>query len=640
MKKDRELNMLENADDKTVELLSEVPVLTRKEKERILAMSKDKLNKMNRENNIEEQVIGVEQYNRPKWHSFAAIAACVVLVGGVAGTALALGKSGKTPDIDPMSNTSSGTSTSTTVTVGTATTASGAKKADTSVTAANTDLSNTAYEIFLQMSRMDCMCIAGTNIEVDSADSIAVNFDGAPYTYLAVTDSRFSSVDDVKNFFKKTVTDDFFSRKYYSYFGDNFSPASFKDIDGKLYYLSPGEKNNLDAIPTIASTPVITRSDDTSFEATFKATIIVPSTVTAQFKLDNGTWKLADYSVETDKGNTTDANTSSETANAGDADVNTAYAAMSKLQEIDAIISGSGVEYNANIKESIDMGQYIAEYFLVTDSKFNSCSDVENYLRASFTDSYLQNEAYIWGGNNAELPMFKEIGGKLYYLNGAKGGRFHFINAPAIVSQSDNNFEFTVENEIPGGETETIDVVCVKDNGKWKINNCTYSGYEVQTERENYDHSSHYDSIAESILSNFGELEDILYNAGFNIDENDTFTKTVNDSYVPYYRVVSDEYHSVQDITDFMEAIASDDYLSTCKESMYMNGIPRFTDNDGKLYMAHKGQYYRMTFPTFSVTDAADNSFVINATNNNGGSYKLHVKFAVNGVWKITQVEI
>ena len=88
MKENREFDMLENADDKTVELLSGVPVLTKEEKERMLAMSKKKLDRMNREKNISanndgDEVSGVERYNRPKWHKFATAAACLLLVGGI-----------------------------------------------------------------------------------------------------------------------------------------------------------------------------------------------------------------------------------------------------------------------------------------------------------------------------------------------------------------------------------------------------------------------------------------------------------------------------------------------------------------------------------------------------------------------------
>ena len=67
MRKDQGFDMLENADDRTIERLSEVPVLTEKEKERILKMSKDKLKRRYRTENIEAGVSGVETYRRPKW---------------------------------------------------------------------------------------------------------------------------------------------------------------------------------------------------------------------------------------------------------------------------------------------------------------------------------------------------------------------------------------------------------------------------------------------------------------------------------------------------------------------------------------------------------------------------------------------
>ena len=100
MKENRDFGMLENADTRTLELLSEIPVLSKEEKERMLAMSKKKLNSMNtdgtKETNTEEvQVSGVERYSRPRWKIFAPAAACLLLAGGIAGTALTLRNSSK-----------------------------------------------------------------------------------------------------------------------------------------------------------------------------------------------------------------------------------------------------------------------------------------------------------------------------------------------------------------------------------------------------------------------------------------------------------------------------------------------------------------------------------------------------------------
>ena len=90
MKEMRGFDMLDNADDKTVDLLSEVPVLTKEEKERMLAMSKKKLDTMNRESNInisndEVEVSGVERYKRPKWQMFTSAAHFLLILGGSGG---------------------------------------------------------------------------------------------------------------------------------------------------------------------------------------------------------------------------------------------------------------------------------------------------------------------------------------------------------------------------------------------------------------------------------------------------------------------------------------------------------------------------------------------------------------------------
>ena len=102
MKEMRGFDMLDNADDRTVDLLSEVPVLTKEEKERMLAMSKKKLDKMNRESNIniisdEFEVSGVERYKRPKWRIFTTAAACLLLVGGIGGTVFAMSRNSGAP---------------------------------------------------------------------------------------------------------------------------------------------------------------------------------------------------------------------------------------------------------------------------------------------------------------------------------------------------------------------------------------------------------------------------------------------------------------------------------------------------------------------------------------------------------------
>ena len=87
MKEERIFDVLENADDKEVELLAELPLLTEEEKKRMKKMSKNKLNQKFEESKMEDQVSGVERYDRRisinRMVSIAAVA--VLCVGGVLG---------------------------------------------------------------------------------------------------------------------------------------------------------------------------------------------------------------------------------------------------------------------------------------------------------------------------------------------------------------------------------------------------------------------------------------------------------------------------------------------------------------------------------------------------------------------------
>ena len=242
MKKDREFDMLENADDKTVELLAEIPVLTKNEKERMLAMSKKKLDMMNRENNItnnndEVQVSGVERYNRPKWHKFAAMAACLVLVGGIGGTVFALSRTEKKSDKDSklmanVTTTSAGTVSTTAAenTTQAQTTTGIIGEGETEVTYLNdeqlVEVAKTGFDNFNMVENI----YSGYGVEVDKADTCKVEFDDISQTYYRVTDERFSSMDDVHSFVAQ-----YFTGKQLEY---SQKPVFFKEMDGKLYYQS------------------------------------------------------------------------------------------------------------------------------------------------------------------------------------------------------------------------------------------------------------------------------------------------------------------------------------------------------------------------------------------------------------------
>ncbi|MBR3971042.1 MAG: hypothetical protein IKJ87_08195 [Ruminococcus sp.] len=97
-------NAFDNSDETTIErITTEYPLLDADEKERLYAMSKEKYNsdiKNNKNNGTE--VSGVERYRKPLWHKvLSAVAAAVVVIGGVGGGVLLLGKGG---GVDPMTD--------------------------------------------------------------------------------------------------------------------------------------------------------------------------------------------------------------------------------------------------------------------------------------------------------------------------------------------------------------------------------------------------------------------------------------------------------------------------------------------------------------------------------------------------------
>lgn len=97
-------HFFDNFDEKTIDRITEkYPPLSSDDKERLYAMSKNKYNSEKKENkNNYSEVMGVERYRKPVWQKvISAVAAAVVVLGGIGGGVLLLGKSGET---DPVSD--------------------------------------------------------------------------------------------------------------------------------------------------------------------------------------------------------------------------------------------------------------------------------------------------------------------------------------------------------------------------------------------------------------------------------------------------------------------------------------------------------------------------------------------------------
>ena len=316
MRKDQGFDMLENADDRTIERLSEVPVLTEKEKERILKMSKDKLKRRYRTENIEAGVSGVETYRRPKWYSFAALAASLVLVCGIVGTGVLMNRNGMAPDENENKLPKAAVTTSSvpgTTTAGTVTTAKAETKTtaanenntvDTVVSPADTSLSATLIALFEQQEKLnDIVC--GRGVDTDSSDRITFEFDGTGYVYEYVTDTRFSTVDEAMSYFKQTVTGTIWSENFQKCFYDNFSPAIFRESDGKLYFLVEDREANRQKLGNFGE-PQISNVTDDYFDFTLTADLSgIKTSMTGNAVCENGKWKLSYYQHES----VTDGNT-------------------------------------------------------------------------------------------------------------------------------------------------------------------------------------------------------------------------------------------------------------------------------------------------------------------------------------------
>ncbi|SEH79031.1 PASTA domain-containing protein [Ruminococcus flavefaciens] len=83
--KEFDLTMLENADNETIKQIAENCPASDEEMERMFAMSRKIYNERTRESNNKDniEVSGVEQYRKPVWQKFTAVAAALVLTGGV-----------------------------------------------------------------------------------------------------------------------------------------------------------------------------------------------------------------------------------------------------------------------------------------------------------------------------------------------------------------------------------------------------------------------------------------------------------------------------------------------------------------------------------------------------------------------------
>lgn len=477
MKEKREFDMLENADDRTVELLSGVPVLTKDEKERMLTMSMKKLDKMNREANISNnneyiEASGVERYKkRPKWQAFASVAACMVLVGGIGGTLFALNKSNNndgTPLASEVKTTTSASVTTTTaVTVPTT-----SKPANPTTDLSAEELTEIAEEGTKKFHYVSDI-LAGFNVDVDKNDKITKKThilhgnEGEPVEYYRVVDSRFETMDDFESYIGEYLADPLLTLR--------LSDNSFVETNGKLYVYQP-QSRPARKVEIINNSGIIIDNDNyLSAAATIKySTSEDEMNAQIDLALVDGKWKVSGYQESFN----TDAEKGSPNAELADS-------ILEDLRMLDSLRTGVGVNIEKDITRTIvDDNGYEYVYYKVSDDYAN-----ENFKNSiedikSWVDRMVTGEAYdnlfksIYAETDAGKPaMFKEFEGELYYLFGLREAPFRWFDEPQIKNVQNGSFDIVV-NGHPVEESDLVrelTVHVVKDGYGWKISNCMYT---------------------------------------------------------------------------------------------------------------------------------------------------------------------
>ena len=573
--KEREFDMLENADEKTVEFLADVPVLTKEEKERMLAMSKKKLDKMNRESNIsydndEVQVSGVDRYNRPKWKMFASMAACLVLVGGIAGTVFAVSRGGKSDKPStPMTQMTSATTTaeSNTSIVG---------EGETEIPYyTNEQLLEIAKQGIEDFNMIECI-LSGYGVEVDKADTCKVEFSDITQTYYRVTDDRFSSMDDVNSFVAQYFTG--------TQLANAQNPVFFKEMDGKLYYQSVSSE--VVSLYQFDGEPEISGYDGENF------TCVVPvkwAGVTRGLKLNfslvDGKWYVSNMDVM----DTPDLEEEAP-------DIETARKCLDNLSRIECLSACGGVNCDNDDKKEIDDGDAKYIYVRVLDdpeaTDFKSdLSDIRTWFDSVCTgDIYDNYKSLCYEDGDYATPVFKEFDGQLYQLMGGRGTIFNYCAPPTISNVTKDSFDINVKCCEPGYSIFPLTVTAVRDGNLWKVSSFKYD-YESAyvPEGEEAEQIKRY-SLSNNAIYQVKALLD-LAGGGVPVDTSDVQIVRATGASVHYYRVISNgRYQNVQEIENEIEYASAGSFRDELMNKL--NGeVPMYQEIDDKLYCCESGSY-------------------------------------------------
>lgn len=468
MKEMHGFDMLDNADDKTVDLLSEVPVLTKEEKERMLAMSKKKLDKMNRESNIninndELEVSGVERYKRPKWQIFTSAAACLLLVGGIVGTTYAMSRNSGAPtqQFAEVEDTTAEPWTEHDI------------LPTEAVRLSNEELSAIAKQLLENAETLDTL--AGgipVGFEFKETDPHAVIIDD-------LNDTSYKQIEGIESLDEiQTLLDDTFAEpvilefKYKLFDGDK---PVFIAKDGNILFTDKetGRRFCFDGEPEITrndngsgfSMNISTKSNSGSGQVNFKVVMI------------DGKYKINSYSSSFGYA------ASDENLNEDADPMAIAYQAKIAFNDVLKVVDCCDVEvdmsdrmtdedieniFGSNSEEAQKMFDewkaYYKHFYRVTDPRFSSMDDVANYVSDRVCGDY--RDALINELKDAYSMKLDKLYCRQSGIEFTRG--FDFTTKANITEQTDNSM-IVQTSFIANGEEAPMEIQLYLLDGKWKI---------------------------------------------------------------------------------------------------------------------------------------------------------------------------
>ena len=333
-----------------------------------------------------------------------------------------------------------------------------------------------AKNLLSDLTEIDAIA-AGTGVSVGN-NYKDVNVGGDTVVYANVIDSRFNTLSDVETYVNNIIASSLLS-SYIGIYQDTAESCGsiFKEIDGELYYSFTDQKPQFNFI----GEPTISNMTENSFNITSKS--IVPddnevyNIVTVNVVAENAAWKIENvqqgcilYLVSNDEP-VDNENHKSQEENYHDEYMNYVDSILGNVNEVVDVLCGVKVDDNDMKEVTLEGGS--AYYNRVTDPRFNSLLDVEDFFESRVCGDY--REMVMQSMITGPVPCFKEIDGALYanFINDGSTRHYSFTGANDVIDVTDSSFRIVADfSANPSGyeanSTLLIDVSRDSD-GKFKI---------------------------------------------------------------------------------------------------------------------------------------------------------------------------